>query len=207
MIRRLSASHRRVLLRRLRRDRSGATLTEFGLIAPVLFMMLMGIFDMAHGVYSTAMVNGAMQAAARNMTIEGAATREATVDQNVINQVRAVVPSNATITLTKFSHFDFTDVNEPENFTDTNGDGQCNAGEPYVDANDNGQWDPTRGATGIGGARDVVLYTVTVTYPRLFPIYGFIGLPQDARISGSTVLRNQPFDEQAARRTTTRNCP
>ncbi|MFL0672629.1 MAG: TadE/TadG family type IV pilus assembly protein [Erythrobacter sp.] len=197
----------RSLRRRLRRDQNGATLTEFGLIAPVLFMMLMGIFDMAHGVYTAAMVNGAMQAAARNLTIEGAALREATVDQNVINQVRSVVPSNATITLSKLSHFDFTDVNQPEEFTDTNGDGTCNAGEPYVDANGNNTWDLTRGATGVGGARDVVLYTATVTYPRLFPIYNFIGLPQNATVSGSTVLRNQPFDEQPSRNTTTRNCP
>jgi Flp pilus assembly protein TadG len=196
----------RRLLRRLKRDQNGATLTEFGLVAPVLFMMLMGIFDMAHGVYTTAMVNGAMQAAARNLTIEGATLREATVDANVINQVRAVVPTNATITLSKLSHFDFTDVNQPEDFTDTNGDGICNAGEPYVDVNGNNTWDPSRGATGIGGARDVVLYTATVTYPRLFPIYKFVGLPQNATISGSTVLRNQPFDEQT-RTTTTRNCP
>lgn len=184
------------LATRLKRDQSGATLTEFGLVAPVLFLMLMGLFDMTHGVYTTALVNGAMQSAARNLTIEGATQRETVLDQNVINQVRAVVPNNATVTLTKQTYADFNDVGRPEDFTDINGDGICNNGEVFVDANANNKWDADRGETGLGGARDVMLYTVRVTYPRLFPIYKFIGLPQNATVSGSTVLRNQPFDEQ-----------
>jgi Flp pilus assembly protein TadG len=193
------------LARRLAREEDGATLTEFGLVAPILFLMLTGIFDMAHGVYTTALVNGAMQAAARDLTIEGASLRETQLDQNVINQVRAVVPTNATVNLTKQTYADFNDVGRPEDFTDSDGDGLCNNGEPYVDVNANSQWDADRGKTGLGGARDVMLYTVTVDYPRLFPIYKFVGLPQNARISGSTVLRNQPFDEQK-RNQVTRNC-
>lgn len=193
------------LLRALRHDREGVTAVEFGLISPVLFMMLLGLFDVAHGVYTTSMVNGAMQSAARNMTIEGALLREADVDQRVIADVRAVVPTNATVTLRKLKYFDFNDVGRPEDWTDTNNDGICNNNEPFVDVNGNNRWDSNRGANGIGGARDVVLYTATVSYPRLFPIYRFIGLSQNASIQGSTVLRNQPFDEQS-RVTTTRNC-
>jgi Flp pilus assembly protein TadG len=196
----------RKLLACLGHEQRGATLTEFGLVAPVLFMMLMGIFDMAHGVYTTAQVNGAMQAAARSLTIEGATQRETQLDQAVINQVRAVVPNNATVTLTKQTYADFNDVGRPEDFTDSNNDGVCNGGEPFVDVNANGRWDADRGKIGLGGARDVMLYTVTASYPRLFPIYKFIGMPQNATITGSTVLRNQPFDEQT-RTTTTRNCP
>jgi Flp pilus assembly protein TadG len=193
------------LWRRLRRERDGATLAEFGLIAPVLFMMLFGIFDLAHTIYTTSMVNGAMQRAARDMTIEGATLREAQVDQRVINEVRTVVPANATVTLKKLSYFDFNDVGQPEPFTDTNNDGICNNGEPFQDTNRNGQWDANRGAVGIGGARDVVLYTVTVSYRRLFPIYALIGMPQNATVEGTTVLRNQPFDQQD-RTTQLRNC-
>jgi len=191
--------------RRLQREQDGATLTEFGLVAPILFLMLTGIFDMAHGVYTTALVNGAMQAAARDLTIEGATLRETQLDQKVLNQVRAVVPAKATVTLGKKTYAEFNDVGRPEDFTDTNNDGICNNGEPFVDVNGNSQWDADRGKAGLGGARDVMLYTVRVNYPRLFPIYKFIGLPQNATISGSTVLRNQPFDEQT-RTTTTRNC-
>lgn len=191
---------------RLARDSQGVTLTEFGLISPVLFMMIMGIFDVAHTVYTASMVDGAMQSAARAMTIEGAALREAQIDARVIAQVRNVVPSTADITLDKQYYDDFSDVNVPEEFTDTNGDGICNDGESYVDTNNNNQWDANRGSAGIGGARDVVLYTVTVSYPRLFPIYNMVGMSQNATITGSTVLRNQPYDEQN-RVAQIRTCP
>lgn len=205
MIGRLS-SKRNGIARRLARDSQGVTLTEFGLISPVLFMMIMGIFDIAHNVYTSSMVDGAMQSAARAMTIEGAAMREAQIDARVIAQVRNVVPSTAEITLDKQYYDDFSDVSVPEEFTDTNGDGICNDGESYVDTNNNNQWDADRGSAGIGGARDVVLYTVTVEYPRLFPIYNMVGMNQNAKITGSTVLRNQPYDEQN-RVSQVRQCP
>jgi len=181
---------------RLAREQEGATLTEFGLIAPILIMMLMGIFDMAHGQYTSAMVNGAMQKAARDLTLESASMRQDALDARVIAQIRTVVPKNADIELKRLSHFDFSDVGASEEWSDDNGNGICDNGEVYADANRNGRWDADRGIDGIGGARDVVLYTATVRYDRLFPIYNMIGIDQQASIEGSTVLRNQPFDEQ-----------
>ncbi|MCK0128330.1 TadE/TadG family type IV pilus assembly protein [Erythrobacter sp. F6033] len=190
---------------RLRKNESGATLTEFGLVAPVLILMIMGVFDMAHSQYTSALMNGAMQKAGRDLTLENAGSRESTIDQAVIGQVQNVVPSSATVTLEKLSHFDFEDIGEEEEYTDDNNDGICNDNEPFVDSNGNGQWDANRGESGIGGARDAVLYTAVVTYPRLFPMYGLAGLPQDVELRASTVLRNQPFDQQD-RATTTGNC-
>ncbi|MBV7260261.1 TadE/TadG family type IV pilus assembly protein [Erythrobacter crassostreae] len=181
---------------RLGKNENGATLTEFGLVAPVLILMIMGVFDMAHSQYTSALMNGAMQKAGRDLTLENAGSRESTIDAAVIGQVANVVPGNATVTLEKLSHFDFEDIGEEEEYTDGNSDGVCNDNEPFVDANGNGQWDANRGESGIGGARDAVLYTAVVTYPRLFPMYGLAGLPQDVELRASTVLRNQPFDQQ-----------
>lgn len=192
-------------LARLARDESGATLTEFAFVAPVLVLMIMGIFDMAHTQYTAALVNGAMQKAGRDLTLEGAGSSEASIDQRVIDQVSAVTPKAATIELEKLSHFDFSDVGQPEEFNDDDGDGICNNGEVFVDANGNGQWDPDRGEQGIGGARDVVLYTAVVSYPRLFPMYGLAGMDQNVTVRASTVLRNQPFDQQD-RASDTGNC-
>lgn len=187
---------RAINMRRLAREQEGATLTEFGLVAPILIMMLMGIFDMAHSQYTSAMVNGAMQKAARDLTLENAASQQSNHDARVIAQIRTVVPKNADIELKKLSHFDFSDVGAPEEWSDDNGNGVCDGGEVYIDANKNGRWDANRGVDGIGGARDVVLYTAIVRYDRLFPIYNMIGIDQQASIQASTVLRNQPFDEQ-----------
>lgn len=192
--------------RQLLRNESGAALTEFGFVAPILMVLLMGIFDMAHTQYTSALVNGAMQKAGRDLTLESAGSQQTAIDQSVIDAVSNVAPSSATVTLEKLSHFDFQDIGEPEVFTDSNGNGACDNNEPYEDANDNGQWDADRGQAGIGGARDAVLYTATVTYPRLFPMAGLIGLPANVSVESSTVLRNQPFDEQD-RTLQVGNCP
>lgn len=195
----------RLALRAFRKDTKGATLTEFGFVAPVLILMVMGIFDMAHTQYTATMVNGAMQKAGRDLTLENAGSQISAIDQQVIDAVKAVAPDSATVQLDKLSHFEFSDIGEAEEFTDDNGDGVCNAGEPFVDANDNGEWDPDRGEVGIGGARDAVLYTAIVKYDRLFPMYGLAGLPQEVEIRAATVLRNQPYDVQDTT-VTTGNC-
>ncbi|MEM1195088.1 MAG: TadE/TadG family type IV pilus assembly protein [Pseudomonadota bacterium] len=183
-------------IRRLGACEDGATLTEFGVVAPVLILMIMGVFDMAHTQYTRGMLNGAMQSAGRDLTLESAGSMESTIDQSVIDRVQAVVPSSATITLEKLSHFEFSDIGEAEEFDDENLDGVCNNNEVFVDANGNGQWDEDRGEVGIGGARDAVLYTAIVSYDRLFPMYGLAGATQDVTLRASTVLRNQPYDEQ-----------
>jgi hypothetical protein len=195
------------LLRRLYADYSGATLIEFAIVAPVLLLMIMGLFDMAHMQYSRSVLHGAMQKAGRDLTLENANSQQVNIDQRVTNKIRTVMPRDATIELEKMSFFEFADVNEPEEFTDMNNDGICNNNEPYIDANENGSWDEDRGRDGIGGARDVVLYTATVTYPRLFPMYSMAGMSDTVTIEASTVLRNQPFDEQNDRVTTPGNCP
>ena len=182
--------------KRLSRDKDGVTLVEFGFVAPVLCIMLMGLFDMAHSQYTAAQINGAMQKAGRDLSLESAGSRQTTIDQVVIDQISTVVPNSATIKLEKLSHFDFSDIGESEDFTDDNDDGVCNDGEPYEDSNSNGQWDANRGASDIGGARDAVLYTATVEYPRLFPMAGLVGMSETMKLETSTVLRNQPYDQQ-----------
>ena len=204
MIHRLVPSCR-TFLRRLLGDRSGVTLVEFAFVGPVLIVMIMGIFDMAHTQYTNALLSGALQKPGRDMTLESAGSRQAATDARVREQVLNLVPEGATVEFERLSHFDFTDINEPEEFTDNNGDQICNNNEVFADANDNGQWDPNRGRQGIGGARDAVLYTAVVTYPRLFPMYELIGMPNDVTLRSTTVLRNQPFSAQD-RSVDTGNC-
>ena len=51
----------------------------------------------------------------------------------------------------------------------------------------------------MGGADDIVRFEVTMTYPRIVPLGGFLGWSNNQTITQNTVLRNQPF----AGRTTT----
>lgn len=198
---------RRRLLGRLIGDQRGATLTEFAFVGPVLILMVMGIFDMAHTQYTSALLNGALQKAGRDMTLESAATRTDVTDARVREQVFNVLPSSATVEFERLSHFDFSDIGEAEEVIEpaATANQRCDPGESYIDANGNGQWDSDRGEEGIGGARDAVLYTAIVRYPRLFPMHELIGMSSDVTLRASTVLRNQPFDEQS-RSTTTEDC-
>jgi len=184
------------IYKRLNRDEEGVTLVEFAIVAPVLLLMVMGIFDMAHSQYTSALMNGAMQKASRELTLQSAPSSQSAIDASVEAQIRSVVPSTATIALEKLSHTDFTDIGEEEEYSDENSDGICNNNEVFIDENNNGQWDANRGEAGIGGAKDAVLYTVTVTYDRLFPMYELAGLTDQVQLTASTVLRNQPFAEQ-----------
>lgn len=202
---RKAAQNCRALLRRLRSDEGGVTLLEFGFVGPVLCLLIMGIFDMAHAQYTNSLVNGALQKAGRDLTLENAGSRQDDIDDAVRAEVMKVVPSTSTVEFEKLSHYDFSDIGESEEYADDNNDGSCNDGEVFVDANGNGQWDPNRGREGIGGARDAVLYTAVVTYPRIFPMYGLAGMSQEVTLRASTVLRNQPYDEQD-RSTDTGNC-
>lgn len=193
-------------LRRLRDDRRGVTIVEFAFVGPVLMLMIFGLFDIAHTQYTSSVLNGALQKAGRDITLQSAAASEASIDARVREQIATVMPQGSTITIEKLSQYDFSDVGAPEDFTDMNGNARCDANEPYVDSNNNSRWDSNRGKTGIGGARDVVVYNATVTYPRLFPLFSMIGLPANVSLSSATVLRNQPFAQQDAKITTVRNC-
>ena len=159
-------------------------------------LMLMGLFDLAYNMYTTQMLQGAIENAARYSSLEGAAGNETKLDAKVTTTVRAVAPA-AALTFTRRSYSSFTKAGRPEDYTDVDGNGTCGKGEPFEDANGNGKWDADGGKAGFGGARDAVLYTVTVKYVRPFPIAGLIpGQSKTFTLSAATVLRNQPYGQQ-----------
>lgn len=181
---------------RLPTDEDGVTVVEFAMVAPALMVLVLGVFDLGYNMYTNQMLQGAIQRAARDSTIEGASTNQAALDAIVSGEVHAVAPG-AILSFDRKSYTSFTAVGRPEDYTDLNGNGVCDAGEPYEDANRNGSWDLDPGASGFGGARDAVLYTVTVTYPRLVPIGAFLpGQSANFILRSSTVLRNQPYGAQ-----------
>lgn len=186
---------RPALLARLWGDREGAAVVEFALVAPTLLIVVMGIFDLGYNIYANTMLQGAIQKAARSSTIEGSSSRTSQIDAKVADAVRVIVPQ-AQIKYSRRAYASFTDISKAEDFTDSDSDGICNNGEPFEDANRNGSWDDDRGLDGQGGARDAVLYTVRVSYPRLLPMAELIGLPGNVDTEATTVLRNQPYNVQ-----------
>lgn len=182
-------------LRQLRRDQRGAAVIEFAIIAPTLMMVLLGLMDLGYNLYAGTVLEGAIQKAARDSTIEGASSSEGLLDDRVEDVVNDVV-DGADVQFTRKAYTNFQDVRRPEDFTDSNLDGDCNDGEPFEDVNGNHTWDDDRGRNGMGSARDAVLYTVSVTYDRPFPLMKLLGFNNQVTSVAHTVLRNQPYSSQ-----------
>ncbi|WP_034159486.1 TadE/TadG family type IV pilus assembly protein [Sphingomonas sp. ERG5] len=205
-------------------DRRGSAVVEFAIVAPVLCLLLLGIFDTAHSLYMRSVLQGIIQKVARDSALESgtASAQQTALDNKVRTSVNAVA-NNATMTFTRRYYRTFSDAAaaKAETWTDTNGNGTCDPpsggtpGEPYIDANNNNKWDSDGGNDGQGGAKDRVLYTVVVSYPRFFPLYNFLATDAASRdamkvtkITASTVLENQPYSEQGSYGApVTRNCP
>jgi Flp pilus assembly protein TadG len=187
------------VLTRLWRDERGVNIIEFALASPLLFMLIMGSMDIARGLYAKSVMEGELQRAARKSSLEsgGSAANQKLLDEEMVAKLKAI-SAGANVKFERKAYDSYKRASlRFEDFTDGNGNGKCDKGEPFVDRNSNGAWDTDAAVTGQGGAKDVVLYTATVEYPRIFPLAPMLGLPASVKVSASTVLRNQPYDDQA----------
>jgi Flp pilus assembly protein TadG len=185
----------------------GVTVIEFAMVAPVLMLLLMGLFDIAHTVYVKSELTGLVQKAARDSTLQDQSTLagQTALDADVINQVKVLAPG-AQVTAVRRFYRNYTDATArvPENWGDTDHDGRCDNNESYTDLNGNGVWDADGGDGGStsqtpgGGAQDRTIYTVKVSYPRLFPLWKFIGMTSQATLVATTILSNQPYADQSS---------
>lgn len=187
------------LFQKLAADESGVSVTEFGLIAPVVCVMMMGTMDAGHTLYMRSVLDGAIQELARDSALEDGAIegKQQVIDNRVSTRLK-MLNKDANVTVTRRFYRNFTKASEAkaEPFTDTDGDGDCNNGEPYTDSNLNNTWDSDGGDAGQGGAKDVSIVNVRVTYKRLFPVTTLIGIPENVDMTSTTVLANQPYGEQ-----------
>jgi Flp pilus assembly protein TadG len=180
-------------LRRLIADRDGVTALEFALIAPTFMFMMIGSLDLGQMAYGSVLLNGAVEKAGRDSTLETA--NIAAADTAVKAMVSPILPG-VTVTSTRTSYVDFLDVGRPERWNDGNGDGDCNHNESYVDENGNGHWDKDIGVDGNGGANDVVVYKVTAKYKALIRVPLIPSTWYDRTLIATTVKKNQPFSYQ-----------
>ncbi len=188
-------------LRTIRRNQSGTSITEFGLIAPVVLIMLLGTYDVGHEMYVKSVLNGALQEVGRNSALEGAtnADQRAEIDERLTQSVKGVVP-NAEVEVTRryYKTFSQAAAAQAEDVIedDEDANNQCDEGESFMDANHNGKWDKDGGTDGQGGAKDVVIIGVTLRYDRLFPSASFIGYGSDVILVSDSVIANQPYGQQ-----------
>lgn len=185
-------------LRSLLRNTRGVSAVEFGMTAPILFLVVFGSLQVSQGYYVRTVLTGAVNAAARKSTLQSGQTESTTLDQLVAKQIKSVMPT-ASVTFTRRNYAEFSNVGMPEDFTDTNKNLKYDPTECFVDMNGNGVWDSDMGKTGLGGANDIVVYTVTVSYRQWFGFAKMFGLPEFQTVPQTTILKNQPFATQATR--------
>lgn len=194
---------------RLRHDTRGITAIEFAMVVPVMMTAILGLMELCFQVYVQSVLTGAVQKAGRDSTIGTNIGNTAAIDNKVLATVQNVA-SLATFptqpTRQSFSSFQQVNRSGPEPYVDSNKNGQYDKGECFDDVNGNGVWDnqatKDAGNAGTGGASDVVAYTVTISYPRLFPFSKTFGLGSSAQLTATTMLRNQPFASQTSPETT-----
>lgn len=179
-------------LRKLRHDVRGVSAVEFALLTPVLLIALLGLLDLGYNMYTASILEGAIQSAARSSTLENASSKATAIDDAVTAAVKDIAPQ-ATIAFKRTAYPSFSSTGKPEDYTDNNKNNKCDNGEPFEDVNENSRWDSDQGTAGLGGARDVVVYLVTITYPRPFPIASMLGAPSTYTLASKTVLTNQPW--------------
>ncbi len=194
------------IMQRLRSDQHGATVVEFAFVAPVLLVMMLGTMDIARTQYLRTVIEGELQHAARESSMEGgqSAANLSAMDDRVRAQMKNVSKTSS-ITFDRRAYMNNKMAEQrKEDFTDANGNGKCDAGEPFVDANNNSSWDFDSGMSGQGKAEQSVVYTATATVPRVFPMHGLLGWNKNIEIKASTILKNQPYDGQI--KATSGNC-
>lgn len=193
--------------RRLARDARGATITEFAIVLPAFLVLLFGIYDAGQLVYAQSVLQGALQDAGRDAGLESGSQQLQLIDKYVKDQTRPIVFGDPKYTIARDNYKTFSDVGRPEDFEDkVPKNGKYDSNECFWDENNSGDWEGDVGKDGIGGANDVSVYTVTIEYDRVFPLWKLIGLSERATISSSTTLRNQPYGPQATR-TKKKICP
>lgn len=204
-------------IKRIGANQSGVSVTEFGLIAPAVFVMIMGTFDIGHQMYVNTVLNGALQEVGRDSALEGAtnSSEQLAIDNKLKDTVEEVIPgaslycatTNSSTPPSKpwvcvkrryYKTFSKAATAQAESVIENpnNADGRCDAGENFMDANHNGVWDEDGGNTGQGGAKDVVIIEVKINYDRIFPAAKMIGYDGEVELVSDSVIANQPYGQQ-----------
>lgn len=185
------------LWRRFRSCRSGAGTLEFALGLPVFVLLSAGTFEFALVLFVNNAVEGGLRDASRygiTGQTETGQTREQTLIQIVNDRSYGLVTLSASdITFKAYDALSSVGQEEPYN-DNAPANGVYDVGETYTDINTNGQWDADQGADGVGGADDVVLYTVTYQWTFLTPLFAPFGGDDGALDLTSTItVRNEPY--------------
>jgi len=174
---------------------AGKAIVEFALVAPIFLGITLSIFEFSGIMFVQTLLEGGAREASRygltGQTPEGI-SREAMILQIVSENSFGIIDVDE-LEMTTSVYGDFSDVGQPEPFTDENGNDAYDEGETYTDVNGNGGWDDDMGAAGLGGPGEVVVYEMTYDWPIMIPWFEpFFG--DHVTLQANIGVRNEPFE-------------
>lgn len=175
----------------------GGAVLEFAIVAPLFILVLFAAVQIG----LILLVQNALDTAAREASrfgitgqAESGMNREEAIQNKVLDVIRGysggiVDPSRVEITVKAYNSL--VDVNNPEPFTDADGNGVYSPGENFTDVNGNGVWDADQGVSGsFGVTGQVVQYEISYDWDTVFPIFGKESL---ITLRGITPVMNEEF--------------
>jgi Flp pilus assembly pilin Flp len=174
-------------------DERGVAALEFGLIAPPLALLVIGGIEIGLSLFLNAAIEQGVIEASR-FAVTGATAPGITREERVVQIIREHSFGLADIRqtdITTLIYPSFTDIGQPEPFTDANGNGSFDAGEQFTDINGDGQWNADMGAAGLGGPGDIVVYRVNYSWGFLTRMLESV--VADVTMTGAIAVRNEPF--------------
>lgn len=173
---------------------TGQAMVEFAFLAPALLGLLLGIFEFCGILFAQTLLEGGARQASR-FGITGASTGDVSRQDAILS----IIEDNAygiidagEIDIETLIYESFSDVGQPEPFTDANNNDTFDDGEEFVDINGNGSRDEDMGLAGLGGPGDVVVYRLRYDWDLMIPFFRpFFG--DAVTLDANVAVRNEPF--------------
>lgn len=184
------------LLRDLRENEEGASIIEFAMVIGPFMLICIAILDFGYRSYVDVIADSVSYRVAREATAGTITPKE--VEDEAVRLLSPLLLTDASIVVTTRSYFDFTSVGRPETISvDGNSNNDVDEGDCWIDENGNANFDMEIGEDGLGGADDVVIYSIDVESSNLTGISSLLGLSGNRfNVNATASGRNQPFDLQ-----------
>jgi Flp pilus assembly protein TadG len=174
----------------------GKAIVEFALVAPAFLAITLSILEFSGIMFvQTLLEGGAREASRYGITGQqpDGISRDDMILQIVSENSFGIIDMDELAMDTKV-YSNFSEVGQPEPFTDQNDNDAYDSGEPYTDSNGNGSWDDDMGAAGLGGPGDVVVYSMSYDWPIMIPLFQPL-FGDHVTLQANIAVRNEPFDE------------
>jgi Flp pilus assembly protein TadG len=178
---------------RLPADDRGSTIIEFGICVGMLMLLICSAIEFGVMFLVDSSIESAVLSASRH-GVTGSSSdgipREAAILAIIEERTMGLIDMSKADVTTKVYN-SFSDIGQPEPFTDGNGNGSYDSGESFTDINGNGTWDADMGAAGLGGPGDVVVYNISYPWNAMTPLLGpFLN---GTTLSAAVSVRNEPW--------------